>query len=127
MTPAARHRPIFVFAIGNELFCDTSLKAPHAKLLNLVSFGSHRDRRFAAGHGVVVQWRCLPYLSLTAAIGNLSKLSVGPLLIFHFGFSERRLGAGTPKDRLFRLINQTFLNEHSEGAQNFRFVFGIHR
>src|SRR6266568_4527650 len=48
-------------------------------------------------------------------------------LIFHFGFSERRLCASAPKDRLLRLINETFLNKHCESAQNFRFVFGIHR
>src|SRR6266481_615523 len=48
-------------------------------------------------------------------------------LIFHFGFSERRLRAGAPKDRLLRLINETFLNKHCESAQNFRFVFGIDR
>src|SRR5207253_6101063 len=31
-----------------------------------------------------------------------------------------------PKDRLQRLVNQTFLDEDGEGAQDLRFVFGIH-
>ena len=49
------------------------------------------------------------------------------LLVLHFGFGERGLRAGAPKDRLLRLINETFLNENGERAQNFRFVFRIHR
>ncbi len=45
--------------------------------------------------------------------------SVVAFLIFDFGFGERGLGASAPKDRLLRLIDEAFLNENGEGAQNF--------
>ena len=48
-------------------------------------------------------------------------------LVFHFGFSQRSLSAGAPKNRLLRLVNQTFLYEHGKRAKDLRFVFGIHR
>src|SRR6266511_3381026 len=49
------------------------------------------------------------------------------LLVFHFGFGQRSLRTCAPKNRLLRLINETFLNEYGESAQDFRFIFGIHR
>ena len=48
-------------------------------------------------------------------------------MIFHLGFSEGGLGTGAPEDRLLRLVHQAFLNENRERAQDFCFVFGIHR
>ena len=49
------------------------------------------------------------------------------VLIFDLRFGERSLGAGAPKNRLLRLVNQSFLNEDRECAQDFRFVFWIER
>src|SRR4029453_1401726 len=50
-----------------------------------------------------------------------------PVLVFHFGFGERGLRTCAPKNRLLRLINEPFLNEYGEGAQDFCLIFGIHR
>src|SRR5438067_1414329 len=79
-------------------------------------------------------WRSCPnrdacFTSQFAACDRKLNVNGGiiALLIFHFSFSERSLRAGAPKDWLLRLINETFLNKHRESAQNFRFVFGIHR
>ena len=53
--------------------------------------------------------------------------SVVAFLIFDFGFGESGLGASAPKDRLLRLIDETFLNKNGKGAQNFCFILRIHR
>src|SRR6267378_3395167 len=52
---------------------------------------------------------------------------VVPVLVLHFGFGQRGLRACAPKNRLLRLINETFLNEYSESAQDFCLILGIHR
>ena len=44
------------------------------------------------------------------------------VLVFHFGFGQRGLRAGAPEDRLHRFVNQPFLHEDGEGAQDLRFV-----
>ena len=49
------------------------------------------------------------------------------VLIFDFGLRERGLRAGAPKDRLLRFVDQPFLDEDGERAQNLRFVCGIQR
>src|SRR6267142_124178 len=49
------------------------------------------------------------------------------ILVFYFSFGQRGLRACAPKNRLFRLINETFVNKYSESAQDFCLIFGIHR
>ena len=49
------------------------------------------------------------------------------VLIFHFRFGQRRLRAGAPKNRLHAFVNEAFLDEDREGAENFRFVSRIER
>ncbi len=49
------------------------------------------------------------------------------VLIFHFGFGQRGLRAGAPKDRLHAFVNEAFFDEDREGAENLRFVGGIER
>ena len=49
------------------------------------------------------------------------------VLIFDFGFGERGLGAAAPENRLQTFVNQTFLDEDREGAQDLGFVLRIER
>ena len=80
-------------------------------------------------HGVVVQMAMLALSFAFAARDRELDVNGGVVafLIFDFGFGQRGLRAGAPENRLLRLINEILFNEDGEGAQNFGFVFGIHR
>src|SRR6516225_5529405 len=66
--------------------------------------------------------RCLPCLPIATCDRKFHVDSgVVALLIFDFSLSKRGLRAGAPENRLLRLINETFFNQDSKRAQNFRF------
>src|SRR6266550_6162371 len=121
------------FVGENESFCSGRGGPSHvraAEFLNDINFF-----RMNCDKQVCWQrpWRCCPDrhtgLVFERARNNWKLHEHGGViafLIFHFGFREGGLRAGAPENRLQRFVNQTFLNEDGEGAQNLRLVSGIH-